>query len=199
MRKNILKFVELCARTLPIQEPVYEFGALQVPGQEGFADLRPFFPGKKYIGTDMQQGPGVDKVLNLHHIKLFPRSIGTALILDTIEHVEYPRQAIKNIHKVLKKNGFIIISSHMKFPIHAYPQDYWRFTPEGLKSLLNPFDSVFVDFGGDSDFPHSVFGFACKGTFRENMMQDFTREYAKLKHWWESVEKKLKAENNPRS
>ena len=192
MRNNILKFVELCVDTLPFIEPIYEFGALQVPGQEGFADLRPLFPGKAYVGTDMQQGPGVDKVVDLHHMKMFPRSVGTALILDTIEHVEYPRQAIKNIHRVMKKNGFIVISSHMKFPIHAYPHDYWRFTPEGLKSLLNPFPFVFVDAVGDKDFPHSVFGFACKGPMDNGAMQAFTREYEKIKHWWECLEEKLR-------
>ena len=196
MRNNILKFVELCAQFLPFKEPIYEFGALQVPGQEGFADLRPLFPGKVYVGTDMQQGPGVDKVVDLHHMKLFPRSVGTALILDTVEHVEYPRQAVKNIYRVLKKNGFIVISSHMKFPIHAYPQDYWRFTPEGLKSLLNPFPTVFVDSSGDEDFPHSVFGFACKGVVEEQAMRDFTREYEKIKHWWNCLEETMRAKKN---
>ncbi len=56
MRKIVKHFIKICAETLPISEPIYEFGALQVPRQEGFADLRPFFPGRKYIGADMQEG-----------------------------------------------------------------------------------------------------------------------------------------------
>jgi hypothetical protein len=47
MRESIKQFVEIVADMLPILEPIYEFGALQVPGQEGFADLRPIFAGKK--------------------------------------------------------------------------------------------------------------------------------------------------------
>jgi hypothetical protein len=194
MRENILKFVKLCAETLPLQEPIYEFGALQVPGQEGFADLRTVFPGKKYVGTDMREGPGVDKVINLHNMKLSSKSVGTALILDTIEHVEFPRRAIENIHKILKKNCYIIISSHMNFPIHSYPNDYWRFTPEGLKSLLKPFKSIFVDFGGKAENPHSVFGFACKGKIQPDSMEKFTKEYEKLKWWWKKLEEKLNKE-----
>ena len=194
MRENILKFVKLCANTLPLKDPVYEFGALQVPGQEGFADLRPIFQDRKYVGTDMREGPGVDKVINLHNMKLLSKSIGTALILDTIEHVEFPRRAVENIHKTLKKNGFIIISSHMNFPIHGHPNDYWRFTPEGLKSLLKPFKSIFVDSEGDPEFPHSVFGFACKGKIQQDSMEKFTKEYEKLKWWWKKLEEKLNKE-----
>jgi len=38
MREAIKQFVEICAATLPIPDPVDEFGSLLVPGQEGFAD-----------------------------------------------------------------------------------------------------------------------------------------------------------------
>jgi len=70
MRGSIKEFVWIVAETLPVLEPIYEFGSLQVPGQEGFADLRPIFEGKRYIGCDMREGPGVDLVLNLHAIDL---------------------------------------------------------------------------------------------------------------------------------
>lgn len=50
MRESIKQFVKVVADTLPILEPIYEFGSLQVPGQESFADLRPFFPSKEYVG-----------------------------------------------------------------------------------------------------------------------------------------------------
>jgi SAM-dependent methyltransferase len=207
MRKNIYKFVELCSRTLVISEPIYEFGALQIAGQEDLADLRPLFPGMEYIGTDMREGKGVDKIIDLHDMKLPPESIGTALILDTVEHVEYPRKAIGNIYNALKPQGIIIISSHMNFPIHDYPNDYWRFTPEGFKSLLKIFTYSFVDSGGKPDFPHSVFGFACKGnidkdninknsinkdSINKDSINKFTEAYEKLKWWWYNVEKELK-------
>ena len=122
---------------MPISEPIYEFGALQVPRQEGFADLRPFFPGRKYIGADMQEGLGVDAILNLHNIELPSKSFGTVLIMDTLEHVEFARKAIEEVHRILTSEGILLISSVMYFPIHGYPQDYWRFTSEAFKSLLN--------------------------------------------------------------
>jgi SAM-dependent methyltransferase len=188
MRESIKEFVKIVADTLPILEPVYEFGALQVPGQEGFADLRPIFAGKEYVGCDMREGPGVDKILNLHDIDLPSETVGTVLILDTLEHVEFVRRAIEETFRILKTDGILVISSVMNFPIHDYPYDYWRFTPEGFKSLLKPFNSCFVDFAGNERFPHTVVGVGFKGVIAKNRMDDFLIKYQDWKtHWYRPV------------
>lgn len=163
MRTTIKDFAALCSRTLPLAEPVYEFGSLQVAGQEGFADLRPLFPGKTYVGADMRQGLGVDCILNLHDIALESGSVGTVLSFDTLEHVEYPHRAMEEIHRILKPDGIAIVSSVMDFEIHDYPHDYWRFTPEGFRSLLKPFASSFVGCAGRRLKPHTVVGIGFKG------------------------------------
>ncbi len=163
MRQNIRDFANLVSTTLPIIEPIYEFGSFQVDGQIGFADLRTLFQYKEYIGCDMREGPGVDKVLNLHDINLSEKSVGLVLCFETLEHVEDPRKALKNIYRILKPNGITVISSAMNFPIHDYPSDYWRFTPEGFKSILKPFPNSFVGFQGSTVFPHTVVGVGFKG------------------------------------
>ncbi len=84
MRQNIKKFASIISTTLPIFEPIYEFGSLQVPGQKGFSDLRPIFSNKEYIGCDMIEGQGVDKILDLHAIDLPSESIGLVLCFDTL-------------------------------------------------------------------------------------------------------------------
>jgi SAM-dependent methyltransferase len=187
MRESIKEFVRICARNLPISEPLYEFGALQVSGQEGFADLRPFFPGKKYVGADLRNGPGVDVILDLHHIDLPSGSVGTVLILDTLEHVEFPRKAIENVHRILNENGILVISSVMNFPIHDYPYDYWRFTPEGFRSLLRPFPFSFVDSLGNPDFPHTIVGLALKHPNNHNFIQEFTKQCESWKRSWDET------------
>jgi SAM-dependent methyltransferase len=186
MRESIKQFVKVVADTLPILEPIYEFGSLQVPGQESFADLRPFFPGMEYIGCDMQEGPGVDRILNLHDIDLPDESAGTILMLDTLEHVEYVRKATKEAHRILQPDGILIISSVMKFPIHDFPYDYWRFTPEAFKSLLKPFASCFVDFAGDEQFPHTIVGIGFKGSVPNERLDGFTTGFENWKRYWHS-------------
>jgi SAM-dependent methyltransferase len=184
MRNIVKRFVRICAETLPISEPIYEFGALQVPRQEGFADLRPFFPGKKYIGADMQEGPGVDVILNLHNIDLPSKSVGTVLIMDTLEHVEFPRKAIEEVHRILSPEGILLMSSVMYFPIHGYPQDYWRFTPEAFKSLLKPFTLSFSGFVGESVVPHTIMGVSFKGSTSTNVMDEFLIRFKSWKAHW---------------
>jgi SAM-dependent methyltransferase len=180
MRLSIKKFAHICAKTLPISEPIYEFGALQVPGQEGFADLRPLFPAKKYVGADIREGTGVDVILDIQHIDLPSESVGTVLVLDTLEHVEFPREAIQETHRILKPNGIIIISSVMNYHIHDYPADYWRFTPEGFKSMLKPFSHSFIGFTGSSLSPITVVGIGFKGTVPENALNEFMKMF----HRW---------------
>jgi SAM-dependent methyltransferase len=181
MRQAIKDLVSIAAATLPIRGPIYEFGSLQVPGQEGFADLRPYFPDQEYVGADMRAGPGVDKVLNLHDIDLPEESVSTVLCFDTLEHVEYPHRALEQIHRILKPDGIAVISSVMNFPIHDYPYDYWRFTPGAFKSILKPFADSFVGFAGTEDFPHTVIGIGFKGTVPQ--LSEFNRMY---EEWQES-------------
>jgi len=184
MRESIKQFVEIVADTLPISEPIYEFGSLQVPGQEGFADLRPLFTGKEYVGCDMQEGPGVDRILNLHKIDLPSETAGTVLMLDTLEHVEFVRKATEEAHRILKSDGILVITSIMNRSIHDYPYDYWRFTPEGFKSLLKNFESCIVEFAGDKLFPHTVVGVGFKGETPKNHVDDFMMKLEDWKNRW---------------
>ncbi len=184
MRKSIREFVKIIADTLSVPEPIYEFGALQVPGQEGFADLRPMFAGREYVGCDMREGPGVDRVMNLHGIELPSGTVGTILMLDTLEHVEFVRKAMEEAYRVLKPDGILVISSVMNFGIHDFPYDYWRFTPEAFRSLLRPFAYSFVDFAGDEHFPHTVVGIGFKGSVPKEQMNDFMVKFQGWKNHW---------------
>ena len=175
MMQLIKDFVSIVSTTLPIRGSIYEFGALQVPGQVGFANLRPLFPGQEYVGADMRAGPGVDRVLNLHDIDLPSESVGTVFCLDTLEHVEYPHRAMQEIHRILKPDGMAVISSVMNFPIHDFPYDYWRFTPEAFKSILKPFADSFTGFAGREDFPATVVGIGFKGVVPD--LSEFERKY----------------------
>jgi SAM-dependent methyltransferase len=162
MRPPVRSFVKICAETLPFGEPVVEFGSRQVARQEHLANLRPFFPQKRYVGIDVQRGPGVDVLLDVTCAGLATASVGTALMLETLEHVEFPREAIEDVYRVLKPGGILLASSVMNFPLHN-PPDYWRFSPQSFASLLQPFEAAFVSFAGLRYFPHTVIGIGFKG------------------------------------
>jgi SAM-dependent methyltransferase len=162
MRPQVVEFVRRIAATLPLGPPIYEFGSRRVRHQEELANLRPLFPGLEFIGCDMRPGSGVDRIMDLTGLPLSDGIAGTALCLDTLEHVEYVRRAIDEMHRVLQSGGFCILSTVMQSKIHNYPSDYWRFTPEGMRSLLKPFESSWVSYEGHVHFPHTIYGIGAK-------------------------------------
>ncbi|MCL5773829.1 MAG: class I SAM-dependent methyltransferase [Firmicutes bacterium] len=143
-------------------EPIVEIGSFIVQGQEELANLRPIFAGKKFIGCDMRNGNGVDRIENIESLAFADESIGTILILDTLEHIQNCFKAFDEIHRVMKNEGTVIMSSVMNFPIHDYPSDYWRFTPEAFKFLLNKFPVKIIGIQGNPDHPHTVLAVGIK-------------------------------------
>ncbi len=134
--------------------------------------------------------PGVKRAyagrlpLDLHAIELDSESAGPVLLLDTIEHVEFPRKALGEIHRVLKPGGVLVMSSTMRFPIHDHPHDYWRFTPEAFRSLLKPFATAVVESGGREDFPPLVVGIGCKGELAGEAVSAVTKSLEEWKGRW---------------
>ena len=165
MRPHLREFLELCARTLDCPEPIVEIGAFQVPGQEAIAELRPLFPGKRYIGCDMQLGRGVDRIEDIHALSFSSGEVGTFILADTLEHVADPIRAMAEIHRCLREDGVAIYTSVMHFGIHGYPNDYWRFTPEAFRALASKFSTAAIFFAGSPEFPHTVCGVAAKAGY----------------------------------
>jgi SAM-dependent methyltransferase len=158
----VLQLVADLARAVDLPDPVYEFGSLQWEGHDP-NDLRPLFPGRPYVGTDFQAGPGVDRVEDLRALTLDSGSVGTALCVDTLEHVEDPPQAVRELTRVVADGGVCLITSVMLFGIHGYPEDYFRFTPEGFRVMLSGFDDVWVTGIGHPDIPTWIVGVGAKG------------------------------------
>lgn len=74
--------------------------------------------------------------------------------LEVLEHTKNPFDAIREIHRVLKKNGLLIISVPFIFPEHDIPYDYFRFTRYGILELLSGFE--IEEFYYRSDFIHTI-------------------------------------------
>jgi SAM-dependent methyltransferase len=160
MRPHLREFFELCARTIVCPEPIVEIGLFQVRGQEELANLRPLFPGKVYIGCDMQPGNGVDRIEDIHQLSFGSGEVGTFILADTLEYVLDPFLAMREIRRCLRSDGIAIYASVMNFPIHGYPNDYWRFTPEAFRLLGSSFARATILFCGPADHPHTVCGIA---------------------------------------
>ena len=87
MREDVKAFVGEASRAFDLAEPIVEIGSHQTPGQEGFSDLRTLFPGKSYLGCDVDAGPGVDRTEDIHRLSFPDDSFNTVIVVETLEHV----------------------------------------------------------------------------------------------------------------
>jgi len=72
-----------------------------------------------------------------------------AVVSDQVlEHLEGdPQDAIDETFRVLKPNGIALHTTCFINPMHACPNDYWRFTPQALKLLTAKHGDI-VEVGG---------------------------------------------------
>jgi len=153
--------VESLAAVVNPPGPVLEIGSLQVQGG-AVGDLRPIFPGKEYIGCDMQAGLGVDRVERLESLSFPDGWAGTVLCLNVFEHAWDFRRGAEEIRRVTASGGAALVVTLFEFHIHAYPEDYWRFTPRALERLFEGFGSVLVGWQGHAKTPRLVFALGLK-------------------------------------
>jgi len=66
------------------------------------------------------------------------------LCTQVLEHVDDPFAVVKEIERVLKRGGMVLLSTHGVFPVHPCPGDYWRWTDAGLMKLFKNFNHVQV-------------------------------------------------------
>jgi len=62
------------------------------------------------------------------------------VIVQVIEHIKTIWDLPRELHRILKKNGLIIIDCPWQYPYHAEPPsfgDYWRISIDGFKVLFD--------------------------------------------------------------
>lgn len=55
---------------------------------------------------------------------------------QVLEHVVDPMAAVTNLAAMCRAGGTVLVSTPFLIRLHEMPNDYWRFTPGGLRLLL---------------------------------------------------------------
>jgi SAM-dependent methyltransferase len=160
MNDFIAGVVRAAAETFEFPGPILEVGSYQVAGQEQIANLRGWFSHKHYVGIDMRPGPGVDSVENVEQLPRADHSVGSVLALNVFEHVERFWRGFDEVQRVLRPDGVFLFSCPFHLHIHAYPNDYWRFTPEAVRMLLDRLPTKIIGCHGPSKRPLNVWAVA---------------------------------------
>lgn len=97
----------------------------------------PFFHGaREYVGVDMVATPYADVVSAIERLPLPDASFDVVLCIQVLEHVDDPAQALRELHRVTKPGGRLLLSTHGTQVYHPSPNDNWRWTKDGLERLF---------------------------------------------------------------
>ena len=110
---------------------------------------------KKYYGLDYPEGINTDesRVLGTMenrpdlfakpdiwgdgmHLPIKSRSIDTAVSFMVLEHISEPDLFLKEVNRVMRVDGIIILSTVQAYPIHHNKYDFYRYTRLGLRYLF---------------------------------------------------------------
>jgi SAM-dependent methyltransferase len=95
-----------------------------------------------YVGVDIEQGPCVDVVQDATRLleKFEPGSFDVVLSTEVVEHIRNWRAAFAGMKALCAEGGVVVVTTRSPgFGYHAYPDDFWRYTPEDM-------DLIFADF-----------------------------------------------------
>ena len=110
----------------------------------GVKPYSPLFKNKKYFGLDSVYGEHVDCIASAEDLPVASNTCDNVISTQMLEHVKNPPQVIKEIYRVLKKGGVAYLSAPGVWEKHDIPNDYWRWTDDGLKKIFYDFSTVVV-------------------------------------------------------
>jgi SAM-dependent methyltransferase len=119
---------------------VLEVGSYNVNGS--LRDHICYFGPASYLGVDAAAGPGVDQVCRVENLLSAFGAARFDLIVSTemLEHVAEWRPAVRNLKECVKPWGKLVITTRSYgFPLHQYPDDYWRFETYDLQHIFADF------------------------------------------------------------
>lgn len=89
-----------------------------------------------YTAFDMIPGENVDVVGDALKPPFADNTFDTVISTQVLEHIQKPWVMVHEIARILKPGGICIMTAPFMVPYHADPHDYFRYTKEGLTSLL---------------------------------------------------------------
>jgi SAM-dependent methyltransferase len=133
-RSSVTKYMREVAPQFPAGSLVLDAGA-------GDCRYRPLFAGRRYLGVDAAVGKGfhyggLDALADLGALPFRDGTFDGALCMNVLEHVRQPEACLKEIYRVLKREGFVYVMVPLFAREHQMPHDYFRYTSYGIRYLL---------------------------------------------------------------
>lgn len=109
------------------------------------AGAKQFFLKAQVLIADIDDKSNADYIIDIcqnNEQKIPSETFDIIVCTEVLEHTLNPFLAINEIHRLLKSNGVLLMSTPFDFRIHGPLPDCWRFTEHGIRVLLKIFETV---------------------------------------------------------
>lgn len=140
IRKNIVSFMKSVA-----QKYANKPGKLLDIAPQIHEGASPFFHASILIDTfdiDPQSTAKYIGDICQYNSFILDETYDYIVCTEVLEHTLQPFNAVKEMWRILKPQGFLFISTPFNFRIHGPLPDCWRFTEHGLRALLQSFSII---------------------------------------------------------
>jgi SAM-dependent methyltransferase len=125
---------------LPPRAVIFDIGS---KGERGHYSFGAPPADASVVCVDIMPGPHVDLVADAHDLHMVPdNSVDCVISISVLEHVRYPQKVVAEIHRVLKPDGVVYLNIPFVFAFHGDPDDFYRFSCNGIRILCEAFDEV---------------------------------------------------------
>lgn len=107
-----------------------------------------FFIKSNIFTLDIDRNSNADYIADIcaNNSDILPSNHFDIIICtEVLEHTLNPFNAASELHRILKPNGKLFVTTPFNFRIHGPLPDCWRFTIHGLNSIFSLFDHVEVE------------------------------------------------------
>ncbi len=113
-------------------------GALSLDAASGGARWHSLFESQRYISLDITRDSKSALQGDICALPIQSQTLDAVLCTNTLEHLAEPGQAVKEMWRVLKLGGTVLISVPFFYPVHCSESygDYYRWTEFGLRKML---------------------------------------------------------------
>jgi SAM-dependent methyltransferase len=141
-RDHINDFIKATAAELPVKT-----GMLLEIGPQTQSTVRESFKDFTAHTFDIVStySPTFVGDITKHNTEIPDSTYDVIACMEVLEHTLNPFDAVKELRRMLKHEGYLLVSAPLNWRIHGPSPDCWRFTEHGWRALLRDFDILNID------------------------------------------------------